>query len=50
MATTELITMSTSEIDRVDVVRRVKERRLTCAIIGVSERQMQRLCAAYEAY
>ena len=34
MATTELITMSTSEINRLDLVRRVKERRLTCAKAG----------------
>jgi hypothetical protein len=50
----ELITMSTREIDRLDVVQRVLERRLTRAkageLIGLSERQVQRLCSSFAAF
>jgi transposase len=48
-----LITMSTKEVDRLDVVKRVLERRLTrvkaAALMGLNERQVRRMCAAYEA-
>jgi hypothetical protein len=50
----ELITMSAREVDRLDVVRRVLEGRLTQAkageLTGLSERQVRRLCAACEAH
>lgn len=43
--------MSNKELDRLEVVRRVLERRLTqregAVALGVSERQMGRLCRAY---
>ncbi len=46
----ELITMSVREIDRLELVQRIRERRLTCAkaseLLGLSERQVQRLCHA----
>ncbi len=49
---TELVTMSTREIDRLDIVRRVVERRLTQEkageLIGLTGRQVCRLCVAYE--
>ena len=49
---TELVTMSTREIDCIDVVRRVVERRLTQdkagQLIGLTGRQVRRLCVAYE--
>ena len=45
--------MSSKELDRLDVVRRVVERRLTQAqaagILGLSPRQVRRLCVAVEA-
>ena len=45
--------MSSKELDRLDVVRRVGERRLTQAkaaeILGLSPRQVRRLCVAVEA-
>ena len=45
--------MSTKEIDRLEVVRRVLERGLTrvkaAELLGLEERQVRRLCAAYEA-
>jgi hypothetical protein len=48
-----LITMSTREIDRLEVVKRVLERRITrvkaAALMGLNERQVRRMCAAYEA-
>jgi transposase len=48
----ELITMSSRELDRLEVVRRIRERRLTCAkageLLGSSERQVQRLCRAFD--
>lgn len=48
-----LITMSTKEIDRLEVVKRVLERRLTrvkaAALMSLNERQVRRMCAAYEA-
>src|SRR5882672_8260433 len=44
--------MSSKELDRLAVVRQVVEGRLTQAktgeIIGLSERQVRRLCAAFE--
>ena len=47
----ELVTMSTREIDRVDVVRRILEHRLTKAkageLLGLSGRQVHRLCVRY---
>ena len=47
----ELVTMSTREIDRVDVVRRVLEHSLTKAkageLVGLSARQVHRLCVRY---
>jgi hypothetical protein len=50
----ELVTMSAREVDRLDVVRSVVEGRLTQAkageLTGLSERQVWRLCAAYEAH
>src|SRR4051794_24972164 len=48
-----LITLSTKEIDRLEVVKRVLERRLTlvkaAALLGLDERQVRRMCAACEA-
>jgi hypothetical protein len=50
----ELVTMSAREMDRLEVVRRVLERRLTRAkageLMGLSERQVQRLCKAVEVH
>src|SRR5437763_3527523 len=50
----ELVTMSRKEIDRADVVRRAVEGRLRQAkagqLLGLSERQVRRLCAAYERH
>jgi hypothetical protein len=49
---TEFVTMSTREIDRLYVVRRVVERRLTQdkagELMGLTGRQVRRLCVAYE--
>jgi transposase len=49
---TELVSMSRTEIDRLDVIRRVLERRLTqvkaAQLLGLGPRQVGRLCAAYE--
>ena len=49
---TELVAMSKKELERLEVVRRVVEGRLTQAkageFIGLSERQVRRLCAAFE--
>src|SRR3954471_11338975 len=49
---TELVAMSKRELERLDVVRRVVEGRLTQAkageFVGLSERQVRRLCAAFE--
>jgi len=48
----ELVEMSSKELDRLAVVRQVVEGRLTQAkageFIGLSERQVRRLCAAFE--
>src|SRR3982751_7099068 len=48
-----LITMSAKEVDRLEVVKRVLEHRLTrvkaAALLGLNERQVRRMCAAYEA-
>jgi hypothetical protein len=48
----DLVRMSTKELDRVDVVRRVIERRLTqvkaAELMGLSARQVRRLCIAYQ--
>jgi transposase len=47
-----LVTMSAKEMDRSEVVRRVLERRLTqtkaARLMGVSARQVRRMCGAYE--
>jgi hypothetical protein len=49
---TELVTMSRKEIDRLGVIRRVVEGRLGQAkagqLMGLTARQVRRLCAAYE--
>lgn len=48
----ELVTMSTKEIDRADVMRRVLEKRLTQVkagrLLGLSKRQVRRLRKVYE--
>jgi len=48
----ELVEMSSKELDRLAVVRQVLEGRLTQAkaaeFVGLSERQMRRLCAVFE--
>jgi len=48
----ELVEMSSKELDRLAVVRQVLEGRLTQAkageFVGLSERQMRRLCTAFE--
>jgi hypothetical protein len=48
----ELVKMSSKELDRLAVVRQVLEGRLTQAkageFVGLSERQVRRLCAAFE--
>src|SRR3954470_4469329 len=48
----ELVEMSSKELDRLAVIRQVLEGRLTQAkageFVGVSERQVRRLCAAFE--
>jgi transposase len=48
----ELVVMSTREIDRMGVVQRVLERRLTHVkagqLLGLGARQVARLCNAYE--
>src|SRR3569832_1195398 len=50
--TTELVTMSRKEIDRLEVIRRVFESRLTQVkagqLMGLSARQVRRLCVASE--
>src|SRR5258708_14854396 len=49
---TELVAMSKREMERLEVVRRVAEGGLTQAkageFVGLSERQVRRLCAAFE--
>src|SRR3569832_2140485 len=49
---TELVTMSRKEIDRLEVIRRVFESRLSQVkagqLMGLSARQVRRLCVAYE--
>jgi len=51
---TELVSMNRKEIDRLDVIRRVVERRLTqvkaARLLGLGARQVGRLCAAYERH
>jgi len=48
----ELVTMSHKEIDRLEAVRRVLEKRLSqvkaAGLIGLSTRQIRRLCTVYE--
>ena len=48
----ELVRMSAKELDRVDVVRRVIEGRLTqvkaAELMGLSAREVRRLCIAYQ--
>jgi Helix-turn-helix domain len=49
---TELVSMSRKEIDRLEVIRRVIERRLTqvkaAQLLELGPRQVGRLCACYE--
>jgi hypothetical protein len=51
---TELVSMSRKEIDRLEVIRRVLERRLTqvkaAELLGLGARQVGRLCATYERH
>ncbi|WP_407674601.1 ISNCY family transposase [Paraliomyxa miuraensis] len=51
---TRLLTMSRTELDRLDVVQRVLERRLTqrqaATLLGLGERQVQRLCRTVRAH
>jgi transposase len=51
--TTEILTMSQKELDRAELIRRVHERRLTqrkaAEILGLTERQVQRLYRAYRS-
>jgi hypothetical protein len=53
MAGPELVTMSTKEVDRLDVIRRVLERALTrvkaAALLGITPRKVRRLCRSYTA-
>jgi hypothetical protein len=48
----ELVTMSAKEVDRLEVVRRVLERRLkrvkVAQLLGSTARQVRRLCDAYQ--
>jgi transposase len=48
----ELVAMSTKEIDRLDVIRRVLERglkrRKAAELLGITSRQVRRLCKAFE--
>jgi hypothetical protein len=48
---TELVSMSRKEIDRLDVIQRVVERRLTqvkaAQLLGLGPRQVGRLCGTY---
>ena len=48
----ELVRMSTKELDRVDVIRRVIEQKLTqvkaAELMGLTARQVRRLCIAYQ--
>jgi hypothetical protein len=52
MLAQELVTMSAKEVDRLEVIRRVLERRLTRVragrLLGITARQVRRLCDAYE--
>src|SRR5688572_19711193 len=47
------VTMSNRELERLEVLRQIKERRVTRvkagALLGLTERQVRRLYAAYEA-
>jgi transposase len=47
-----LVTMSAKEIDRGDLIRRVREKRLTqpkaAALMGLSVRQVKRLCRRFK--
>ena len=49
----ELVTMSAKEVDRLEVIRRVLERRLkrvkAAQVLGITTRQVRRLCDAYES-
>ena len=49
----EFVTMSTKEIDRGELIRRVREKRLTqakaAALMGLSVRQVKRLCRRFKA-
>jgi hypothetical protein len=51
---TELVSMSRREIDRLEVIRRVQERRLTqvkaAQLLGLGPRQVRRLCTSYEQH
>lgn len=54
MPETDLLTMSTQELDRLKVVQRVIERRLTqiqaSQQLGITTRQMSRLIGAYKTH
>ena len=47
------VTMSTKEIERGELIRRVREKRLTqlkaAALLGLSVRQVKRLCQRFKA-
>jgi hypothetical protein len=51
MSAQELVTMSAKEVDRLEVIRRVLERRLkrgkAAQLLGITARQIRRLCGAY---
>src|SRR3954451_7985351 len=52
MLAQELVTMSAKEVDRLEVIRRMLERRLkrvkAAQILGITARQIRRLCDAHE--
>jgi hypothetical protein len=52
MLAQELVTMSAKEVDRLEVIRRMLERRLkrvkAAQILGITARQIRRLCDAQE--
>ena len=52
MLAQELVTMSAKEVDRLEIIRRVLERRLkrvkAAQVLGITARQVRRLCDAYE--
>jgi hypothetical protein len=52
MLAQELVTMSAKEVDRLEIIRRVLERRLKRGkagqLLGITARQVRRLCNAYQ--